>query len=74
MRSVGSLKRIMPPQSMSRPGKCIDNGPMENVWGIIKSEKYYLNIYYTVEALKKDINDYIKFYNTQLSVSHWRWA
>ncbi len=25
-------------QSMSRVGKCIDNGPMEGFWGILKSE------------------------------------
>ena len=27
-------------QSMSRPGYCIDNGPMEGVWGTIKSELF----------------------------------
>ena len=50
-------------QSMSRVGRCIDNGPMEGFWGIIKSEKYYLNKYYTFEELKKAIDDYIYFYN-----------
>ena len=30
-------------QSMSRVGRCIDNGPMEGFWGIIKCEMYYLN-------------------------------
>ena len=29
-------------QSMSRVGRCIDNGPMEGFWGILKSEMYYL--------------------------------
>ena len=28
-------------QSMSRVGKCIDNGPMEGFWGILKWERYY---------------------------------
>ncbi len=28
-------------QSMSRVGKCIDNGPIENLWGIIKTEMFY---------------------------------
>src|SRR5699024_7539515 len=32
-------------QSMSRVGKCIDNGPMESFWGKLKSEEYYLNTY-----------------------------
>lgn len=50
-------------QSMSRVGKCIDNGPMESFWGTLKCEKYYLNKYQTFEELKKDIEDYIHFYN-----------
>jgi len=50
-------------QSMSRVGKCIDNGPMESFWGTLKSEKYYLHRYQTFDALKKDIDDYIHFYN-----------
>jgi putative transposase len=50
-------------QSMSRVGRCIDNGPMEAFWGTLKSEKYYLNKYSTFEELKEDIEDYIKFYN-----------
>ncbi len=50
-------------QSMSRVGKCIDNGPMESFWGTLKSEKYYLHKYQTFDALKKDIDDYIHFYN-----------
>jgi putative transposase len=50
-------------QSMSRVGKCIDNGPMEAFWGTLKCEKYYLHKYQTFDALKKDIDDYIHFYN-----------
>jgi transposase InsO family protein len=50
-------------QSMSRVGRCIDNGPMEGFWGIIKSEKYYLNKYNTYEELSNAIDDYISFYN-----------
>src|SRR5699024_400509 len=52
-------------QSMSRVGKCIDNGPMENFWGIIKEEMYRLTTYDTFEALEQDIKRYIDFYNTQ---------
>lgn len=59
------IKKNHATHSMSRPGKCIDNGPMENVWGIIKSERYHLNTYDTVAELKTDITNYIKFYNTQ---------
>lgn len=50
-------------QSMSRVGKCIDNGPIENLWGIIKSEMYYLETFDSADKLTKAINDYIKFYN-----------
>jgi putative transposase len=50
-------------QSMSRVGRCIDNGPMEGYWGILKSEKYYLKKYSTFEELKNDIDEYIYFYN-----------
>lgn len=44
--------------SMLRVGKCIDNGPMENFWGIIKEEMYRLTTYNTFEELEKDIKAY----------------
>jgi len=50
-------------QSMSRVGRCIDNGPMESFWGTLKCEKYYLHTYRTFDQLKNDIDDYIYFYN-----------
>jgi len=50
-------------QSMSRVGRCIDNGPMESFWGTLKCERYYLHTYRTFEQLKSDIDDYIHFYN-----------
>jgi len=50
-------------QSMSRVGRCIDNGPMESFWGTLKCEKYYLHTYRTFEQLRNDIDDYIYFYN-----------
>jgi putative transposase len=50
-------------QSMSRVGRCIDNGPMESFWGTLKCEKYYLHTYHTFEELGKDIEAYIHFYN-----------
>lgn len=52
-------------QSMSRIGKCIDNGPMEAFWGILKCEKYYLHKYHTYEELSNAIDEYINFYNTK---------
>ncbi|WP_370872522.1 transposase [Paenibacillus zeirhizosphaerae] len=50
-------------QSMSRVGRCMDNGPMESFWRTLKCEKYYLHTYRTFEELQKDIDDYIHFYN-----------
>nr|WP_245799123.1 IS3 family transposase [Virgibacillus siamensis] len=50
-------------QSMSRVGRCIDNGPMESFWGSLKSEEYYLNTYNSFEELEKAIEEYIEFYN-----------
>lgn len=59
------LTRIHATQSMSRPGRCIDNGPMEGFWGILKSEMYYLQLFHTFEELEKAIHEYIVFYNTR---------
>ena len=52
-------------QSMSRVGRCIDNGPMEGFWGILKSEMYYLRKFSSKEELTNAIEDYIQFYNTK---------
>ena len=52
-------------QSMSRVGKCIDNGPMEGFWGILKSEMYYLKKFTSQEELTDAIENYISFYNTR---------
>ncbi len=49
--------------SMSRVGKCIDNGPMESFWGTLKCEKYYLHKYKAFDELEQAIDDYIHFYN-----------
>ena len=59
------VKKHQITQSMSRVGKCIDNGPMENFWGIIKEEMYRLKTYQSFEELERDIKQYIRFYNTQ---------
>ena len=50
-------------QSMSRVAKCIDNGPMEGFWGILKRERYYGKRFTDREALVKMIEDYIEYYN-----------
>ena len=50
-------------QSMSRVGHCIDNGPTEGFWGIIKSEMYYLQTFTDEKSLRSAIDEYIHFYN-----------
>lgn len=57
------LDSISATQSMSRVSRCIDNGPMEGFWGIIKSEMYYLQKFHTYEELKQAIDEYMNFYN-----------
>ena len=52
-------------QSMSRIAKCIDNGPMEGFWGILKRERYYGNRFTARDSLVKMIEDYIEYYNTR---------
>ena len=52
-------------QSMSRVGHCIDNGPTENFWGIIKSEMYYLNTFTDEQSLRNAIADYMAFYSNE---------
>ena len=59
------LDKISAIQSMSRVGRCIDNGPIESFWGIIKSEMYYLKKFHSFDELKIAIDNYIEFYNNR---------
>lgn len=52
-------------QSMSRKGNCLDNAVIENFFGILKSELFYLKKYDSIFQLKKEINDYISYYNNE---------
>ena len=52
-------------QSMSRVAKCIDNGPMEGFWGIIKRERYYGKRFTSKEELETMITTYIDYYNNK---------
>ena len=52
-------------QSMSRKGNCLDNSVIENFFGILKSELFYLKKYDSIDQLKKDIDDYIHYYNNE---------
>jgi putative transposase len=61
----GRIDEAKMTHSMSRVGRCIDNGPMESFWGTLKCEKYYLHRYETFEELTKAIDEYIYFYNNE---------
>lgn len=52
-------------QSMSRVGHCIDNGPIEGFWGIVKTEMYHHHKYENLQELKQAIHNYVYFYNHQ---------
>ena len=49
--------------SMSRVGHCIDNGPMEGFWGILKREMYYRHIYESRNDLVNALEGYLHYYN-----------
>ena len=59
------LKKHHMKQSMSRVAHCIDNGPMEGFWGILKRETYYGKRFTEKATLVKTIEDYITYYNTE---------
>lgn len=52
-------------QSMSRVAHCIDNGPMEGFWGILKRERYYGRRFKSKQELIRMIESYIHYYNTR---------
>jgi transposase InsO family protein len=59
------LKEQEMQQSMSRVGHCIDNGPTEGLWGIIKSEMYRMYAVTDESSLRLAIKDYLRFYNEE---------
>lgn len=59
------LKEQEMEQSMSRVGHCIDNGPTEGFWGIIKTEMYQMYEITDEASLRFAINDYIRFYSEE---------
>ena len=59
------LKDHQMEQSMSRVGHCIDNGPTEGFWGIIKTEMYQMYNITDEASLRFAINDYLRFYSEE---------
>lgn len=50
-------------QSMSRKGNWLDNSSIENLFGLLKQEIYYGNIFYSYGELEQEIIKYIHHYN-----------
>jgi transposase InsO family protein len=52
-------------QSMSRKGNCLDNSVAENFFGLLKSELLYLQKFESIEHFKKELVEYIDYYNNK---------
>jgi transposase InsO family protein len=58
-----ALKEQAITQSMSRKGNCYDNAVMENFFGIMKSEFFYLREFESVDHFKQELARYMDYYN-----------
>ena len=52
-------------QSISRKGNCYDNAAMESFFGHLKSELLYLQEFESVDHFKRDLINYIDYYNNR---------
>lgn len=50
-------------QSMSRKGNCLDNAVMENFFGLLKTELFYLQKFDSIQDFIQELHDYINYYN-----------
>lgn len=51
--------------SMTGKGRCLDNVYIERFWRSLKREKFYLFEYASIKELKKDVAEYMDFYNNE---------
>lgn len=52
-------------QSMSRKGNCLDNAVMENFFGVLKTELYYLQTFNSMEHFRQELIGYLECYNNR---------
>ena len=64
-REHGAFLALKSKARMSRVAHCIDNGPMEGFWGILKRERYYGRRFTDRESLVQMIEEYIDYYNSK---------
>ena len=50
-------------QRMSRKGNYLDNAVMENFFGLLKSELFYLQEFQSMEHFKQELVEYLDYYN-----------
>lgn len=50
---------------MPRKGNCLDNAVMENFFGLLKSEFFYLNDFTTIPQFKGEREEYVEYYNSK---------
>ena len=50
-------------QSMSRKGNCLDNAVMENFFGLLKSEFFYIQNFHSVDQFVNELKNDIDYYN-----------
>ena len=52
-------------QSMSRKGNCLGNAVMENFFGLLKSELFYLQEFESIKHFKQELIEYLDYYNNR---------
>jgi transposase InsO family protein len=56
-------------------GNCLDNNAIiENFFGILKSELFYIMKFKDINHLKIEIKEYIKYYNNERIMNLTEWA
>jgi len=55
-------------KSMSRKGNCLDNAVMENFFGLLKTELFYLQDFDSIEHFKAELIDYLDYYNRRIKL------
>ena len=61
-------------QSMSRKATCLDNAVVEDFFGLLKTELFYLEKFDSIDQLEKAIVDYIDYYNNRrIKLASYKW-
>ncbi len=50
---------------MSRKGNCLDNVVIENFFGLLKTELFYLQEFESMEHFKQELIEYLDYYNNR---------